>query len=165
MQGYVILIYAARTYVYIETPYFIPPQPVLMALTTKSLAGVDVCVMLPAHAYRWFVDHAARSYIERARDAGVKFYLYQPGINHSKLLIIDDMVCSCGSTNIDFRGCENNFDSFLYTSATEMALRMKQQVLGDPAHCSRLDDNYLFQHHTIHQRLADGVVRMFSPLM
>ena len=48
---------------------------------------------------------------------------------------------------------------------TEMALRMKHLFLGDLAHCSPLDENYLFQHHTIHQRLADGVVRMFSPLM
>ena len=94
MQGYVSLIYEARKYVYIETPYFIPPQPVLMALATKALAVVDVCVLLPEHADRWFVEHAARSYIDRAHDAGVRFYLYQPGINHSKLLIIDDMVCS-----------------------------------------------------------------------
>lgn len=165
MQGYVSLIYEARKYVYIETPYFIPPQPVLMALTTKALAGVDVCVMLPEHADRWFVEHAARSYIDRAHDAGVKFYLYQPGINHSKLLIIDDMVCSCGSTNIDFRSFENNCESNLFIYDTEMALRMKHLFLGDLAHCSPLDENYLFQHHTIHQRLADGVVRMFSPLM
>ena len=128
-------------------------------------AGVDVCVMLPEHADRWFVEHAARSYIDRAHDAGVKFYLYQPGINHSKLLIIDDMVCSCGSTNIDFRSFENNCESNLFIYDTEMALRMKHLFLGDLAHCSPLDDNYLFQHHTIHQRLADGVVRMFSPLM
>lgn len=165
MQGYVSLIYEARKYVYIETPYFIPPQPVLMALTTKALAGVDVCVMLPEHADRWFVEHAARSYIDRAHDAGVKFYLYQPGINHSKLLIIDDMVCSCGSTNIDFRSFENNCESNLFIYDTEMALRMKHLFLGDLAHCSPIDENYLFQHHTIHQRLADGVVRMFSPLM
>lgn len=136
-----------------------------MALTTKALAGVDVCVMLPEHADRWFVEHAARSYIDRAHDAGVKFYLYQPGINHSKLLIIDDMVCSCGSTNIDFRSFENNCESNLFIYDTEMALRMKHLFLGDLAHCSPLDENYLFQHHTIHQRLADGVVRMFSPLM
>ena len=42
---------------------------------------------------------------------------------------------------------------------------MKHLFLGDLDHCSPLDENYLFQHPTIHQRLADGVVRMFSPLM
>lgn len=165
MQGYISIIYEARKYVYIETPYFIPTQSVLIALQSQALAGIDVRVMLPEHADWWFVEHAARSYIDAAFDAGVKFYLYTPGINHTKMLVCDDCICTCGSTNIDFRSFENNSEANVFFFDTEMALRMKHIFMDDLKHCTALEDNYLFNHPRFFSRVCDGFVRLFSPLM
>ncbi len=165
MQGYISIIYRARKYVFIETPYFLPPQPVLLALTTRALSGVDVRIILPEHTDQWFVEHAARPYVNKAFEAGVKFYLYKPGINHTKLLVCDDSVCSCGSTNVDFRSFVNNCESNMFIYDVEMALRMKMLFIGDLKYCTSLNDNELFHHTSIGQRLLDGAIHMLSPLM
>lgn len=165
MQGYISIIYRARKYVYIETPYFIPPQPVLLALFTRALAGVDVRIILPEHTDQWFVEHAARSYVDKAHEAGVKFYLYRPGINHTKMLVCDDSLCSCGSTNVDFRSFENNCEANLFMYDTETALKMRILFTEDLKHCTKLSENYLFNNKNIRQKLLDGAIRLLSPLM
>lgn len=111
MQGYVRILLQARKYVYMETPYFPPTEPVLFAMRTAALAGVDIRLMLPRHADAKLVEWASRSYVMEAIEAGVKVYLYTAGFNHSKLLVSDDDLCTIGSTNIDFRSFENNFEA------------------------------------------------------
>ncbi len=165
MQGFISMIYLAHKYVYLETPYFIPPQPILLALTTRALAGVDIRIILPEHTDQWFVEHASRQYIDKAYEAGVKFYLYTPGINHTKMFVCDDSLCSCGSTNIDFRSFENNCEANLFVYNTEKALEMRQLFTEDLKYCTPLSQNTIFNHHTIRQRLIDGAIRMLSPLM
>jgi cardiolipin synthase len=109
MQGYVRIILAARRYIFIETPYFLPNEPILFALKTAALAGVDVRVMCPMSSDAHFIDWASRSYLREIYEAGARVYLYEPGFLHSKLLISDDSLVSCGSVNVDFRSLENNF--------------------------------------------------------
>lgn len=103
MQGYVKVLLQARSYVYMETPYFLPTEQVLFAMRTAALAGVDVRLMTPLKGDSWLIDTASKSYLREAAGAGVKVYMYKGGFNHSKLMVCDDMVSTCGSTNIDFR--------------------------------------------------------------
>ncbi len=103
MQGYVRILLQAQKYVYMETPYFLPTEPVLFAMRTAALAGVDIRLMIPRKADAKLVEWASRSYVMEAIEAGVKVYLYMGGFNHSKLLVSDDNLCTVGSTNIDFR--------------------------------------------------------------
>ena len=72
MQGFVRIILAARRYIYIETPYFLPNEPILFALKTAALAGVDVRVMCPLNSDARFIDWASRSYLREIYDAGAK---------------------------------------------------------------------------------------------
>lgn len=76
MQGYVRMILAAHRYVYIETPYFLPNEPVLFAIKTAAKAGVDVRILCPLRSDARFVEWASRSYLREAYEAGVKVYLY-----------------------------------------------------------------------------------------
>ena len=87
MQGYVRILLEARRYVYIETPYFMPTDPVLFALCTAAQAGVDVRLMVPHHSDARLPEWATRSFIGQVVAAGVKVYLYQAGFNHSKLTL------------------------------------------------------------------------------
>ena len=97
--------------------------------------------------------------------AGVKVYLYQAGFNHSKLLVTDDSLCTCGSTNVDFRSFENNFESNIFFYDSQMALRMKQVFNDDLAHCQLLTSESAFMHRGFGQRLWESIIRLFSPLM
>ncbi|WP_294789051.1 cardiolipin synthase, partial [Prevotella sp.] len=107
MQGYVRILLEAKRYVYMETPYFLPTEPVLFAMRTAALAGVDVRLLIPRRSDAWLIQLASMSYVTETLEAGVKVRLYEKGFNHSKLLVADDQISTCGSTNIDFRSFEN----------------------------------------------------------
>lgn len=164
MQGYVRILMSAEKYVYIETPYFLPTEPILFAMRTAALAGVDVILMIPNHADSKLVEWAANSYVRQTLDAGVKVMLYKKGFNHSKLLISDDALCTCGSTNVDFRSFENNFESNAFIYDTDMALRMKDVFLEDLKYCVPLSEHKIISQYGFFRRLGESVVRLLSPL-
>ena len=165
MQGYVRILLQARKYVYMETPYFLPTEPVLFAMRTAALAGVDIRLMLPRHADAKLVEWASRSYVMEAIEAGVKVYLYTAGFNHSKLLVSDDNLCTIGSTNIDFRSFENNFEANAFFFDEGMAQRVKAVYLRDEAKSILVDDVSYFVKRPFLQRLFESTVRLLSPLL
>ena len=165
MQGYVRAITAARKYIYIETPYFLPNEPVLFALKTAATAGVDVCLLCPRHSDARFTEWAGRSYLRELSEAGARVSLYQSGFLHSKLMIVDDSLSTCGSTNVDVRSFENNFESnvFIYDEGT--ALRLKKVFLDDLAQSVPLSDVPSWSHPKFMQRLWESLTRLLTPLL
>lgn len=165
MQGYVRILLEAKRYVYMETPYFLPTEPVMFAMRTAALAGVDVRLMVPLHSDAKFVEWASRPYIQEAADSGVKVYLYKAGFNHSKLLVSDDSLSTCGSTNIDFRSFENNFESNVFIYDCGMAQRVKAVFIDDMNNCVMYGDYMRTRRLSFTHRLWESFVRLFSPLM
>ena len=165
MQGYVRIILQAHRYVFMESPYFLPTEPVLFAMRTAALAGVDVRLIVPRHGDAKLVEWASRSYLMEVIEAGVKVYLYEEGFNHSKLLVSDDNLSSCGSTNIDFRSFENNFEANAFFFGEGMALRIKKVFLTDQAKSTLVDDVAYFVKRPFLQRLFESLVRLLSPLL
>ena len=165
MQGYVRVLLEAQQYVYIATPYFLPTEPILFAMRTAALSGVDVRLMLPRHSDSRLLEWASISYVMETLEAGVKVLLYTAGFNHSKLLVCDDSLCTCGSANVDFRSFENNFEANIFFYDRTMALRMKQVFLDDEAHCTTIDNVRELTHRPFRLRLWESVVRLISPLL
>jgi cardiolipin synthase len=165
MQGYVRIILAARRYIFIETPYFLPNEPILFALKTAALAGVDVRVMCPMSSDAHFIDWASRSYLREIYEAGARVYLYEPGFLHSKLLISDDSLVSCGSVNVDFRSLENNFEANVFVYDEGTALRLKKVYLDDQSHAILLGDVPNRLHPKFYARLWESFTRLVSPLL
>ena len=165
MQGYVRIISSAQRYVYIQTPYFLPTEPVLFALKTAALGGVDVRVMVPLRNDARFVEWSSRSYLREVIDAGVKVSLYRDGFLHAKMLVCDDQICSCGSTNVDFRSFENNFEAnvFIYDEVT--AAEMRDIYLEDEQKSIWFTDIPKRIHPRFFKRLGESFARMLSPLM
>lgn len=165
MQGYVRILLEAKRYVYMETPYFLPTEPVLFAMRTAALAGVDVRLILPMHSDSKIVEWASTSYINEVEEAGVKVYFYQAGFNHSKFLVSDDSICTCGSTNIDFRSFEHNFEANVFFYDEGVALRMKKIFLNDQALSQTYDDMVTRTHLTFWKKLWMSLIRLLSPLL
>lgn len=164
MQGFVRIILGARHYLYLETPYFLPNEPVLFALKTVALAGVDVRVICPRHSDARFVEWASRSYLREVMEAGVQVYLYEKGFLHSKLMVCDDAVSTCGSTNLDFRSFENNFEANIFFYGGDIALRMKQLFLDDLKRSVLLSEIPERMNRNFVTRLWESFTRMLSPL-
>lgn len=162
MQGYERILMQARHYVYMETPYFLPTETILSAMRTAALSGVDVRLMVPLRGDSKIIDIAQRTWLKEVMEAGVKVYCYKAGFNHSKILVTDDSLCTCGSTNIDFRSFEHDFESNIFFYDREMALRMKQVYLHDE------HDSFLLSRvsrRPFLTRLWESLVRLLSPLL
>ena len=165
MQGFVRIIMAARQYIYIETPYFLPTDAVLFALKTAAVAGIDVRLLVPKENDAWFADWAGRSFLREAEEAGVKVSLYTAGFMHSKLMVCDDSICTCGSTNVDFRSFENNFEANAFIYSNEVACRLKQLFLTDESQSVRLTSLPSRMKPRFLVRLWESIIRMLAPLM
>ena len=163
-QGYVRIILGAKRYLYLETPYFLPNESVLFALKTAALGGVDVRVICPRRSDARFVEWASRSYLREIQEAGVKVYLYEAGFLHSKMLVCDDSITTCGSTNLDFRSFENNFEANIFFFDEGLALRMKNIFLRDQEQAVTLEDAKERMNNGFFVRLWESVTRMLSPL-
>lgn len=165
MQGYVRILLEAKNYVYMESPYFLPTEPVLFAMRTAALAGVDVRLMVPRHSDSHLLEWASLSYVVETLAAGVKIKLYEGGFNHSKLLVADDEVSTCGSTNIDFRSFENNFESNVFFYDRQMALRIKELYMADEAQSVDFNDVDTLIHRPYLHRLTESLFRLLAPLL
>lgn len=165
MQGYVRILMEAKSYVYMESPYFLPTEPILFAMRTAAITGVDVRLMIPLSSDAKLVEWSTHSYVKEVIEAGVKVYFYKAGFNHSKLLVSDDFICTCGSTNIDFRSFDNNFEANVFFYDRDLALRMKDVYLTDEAESVTMDEVTSLRRTPFLYRLRDSLVRLLSPLL
>lgn len=165
MQGYVRVLLEAKRYVYMQSPYFMPTEPILFAMRTAALTGVDVRLMIPMRGDSRIVEWASISYVMETLEAGVKVYLYQGGFNHSKLLVSDDCISTCGSTNVDFRSFEHDFESNIFFYDEGMALRFKRIFLADQQSSVLIDEVRRVVGRTFFRRLWESLLRLLSPLL
>lgn len=164
MQGLIKALCSSRRYFYIETPYLLPTEEVVVALQTAALAGVDVRIMLPKRADTYLTHKGSLSYLDELMRAGVKVYLYRKGFLHSKLWVSDDELSSVGSTNMDFRSFEHNFEANAFFYDTGMALYLKEVFLADQKH-SQLLSPKLWSQRSWKNKLTESVVRLLAPLL
>jgi cardiolipin synthase len=98
------LVYAAQEKIILVSPYFVPDDSMLYAITTAAQSGLHVELFVSEIGDQFFVYHAQRSYYETLLRAGVVIYLYKsPTILHAKHMTIDDEVSVIGSSNMDMR--------------------------------------------------------------
>lgn len=155
----------AHDYVYIQTPYFLPTDSLVYALQVSALSGVDVRVMIPDRPDWVVMRWAAFSYISQMLTAGVKVYLYKPGVLHAKTLVADDELVSIGSANFDFRSFEHNFETNALVYGSELALKVKDDFFNDMKHCVLIDDLEQWRQRPFLQKVCESVVRLVSPVL
>jgi cardiolipin synthase len=147
---------------WLTTPYFVPGEPALMALTGAALRGVDVRLLVPRRSDSLVVSAAARSYYDELIAAGVKVWEYKARMLHSKTLVVDENCAFVGTANFDNRSFRLNFEvcAIIYghTLAQPLAAQFETDLLSASAvHAHR--------HQPFLRRLADAVARLFSPLL
>lgn len=165
MQGMVNVCEQSRRYLYIQTPYFTPTAPVLMAIQNAALAGVDVRLMVPSTADRGAITRlASQSYFRDLIPAGVKIYRFNKGFMHAKTIVCDDDFATIGSTNLDPRSMEQNFEvnAFFYDSA--VACCQRDIFLEDQQQCTLVDPEE-WLHRSPLQKLLESLARLLTPIL
>ncbi|WP_235560886.1 cardiolipin synthase [Bacillus sp. FJAT-28004] len=155
---------AASNRIYITTPYFIPDASLLMSLRTAALSGVDVRLIIPGIADSKLVLLATLSYMEEMLEAGVKVYRYEKGFIHSKVMIVDQLLATVGTANVDMRSLLSNFElnAVLFDEGT--IKRLETDFMEDLKHSRELDKR-IFMNRPSRQKAAEALVRMLSPLL
>lgn len=116
LQAYFQMISSADERIWITTPYLVPEDGLMLAFKTAAMSGVDVRIIIPDKPDHFFVYWASRDNIEELLEAGVKIYEYKKGFIHSKIVLVDDVLSTVGTANLDIRSMEINFEvnAFLY---------------------------------------------------
>ena len=104
LRLFTALVHRAQHRLSLTSPYFVPDDSLLEAITTASYRGVDVELFVSELADQFMVQHAQSSYYEELLSAGVRIYLYpKPTVLHAKFFTVDDIVGVIGSSNMDYR--------------------------------------------------------------
>jgi len=163
-DGYLKMIFRAKKYIYIQTPYFIPDVSFLDALRIACLSGVDVRIMIPNKPDHIFVYWATYSNVGHLLKAGAKIYIYDNGFLHSKQIVIDDEVATVGTANIDVRSFKLNFEvnAFIYDpiAAHQLAELFEQDLL-----VSRELTLETYQQRSFTIRLKESIAHLISPIL
>ena len=163
-QAFFTAITGAEKYLYIESPYFLPTESILMGLKTAALSGTDVRLIVPGKSDAYITEASSHSYLKEIMEAGVRVYFYKKGFLHSKLLITDDTLTSVGSANMDFRSFEDNFEvtSFIYDpKTTALAKNIFMNDLS-VSHEITLDE---WKQRKRIKKFSESLARLFSPLL
>jgi cardiolipin synthase len=119
-QMYFAMISTAVNRIWITTPYLAPGEGIMEALSVAALSGVDVRILMPDKPDHFLAYWAGRSNIEGLLRAGVRIWRYNRGFVHAKTLLMDNLVASVGTANLDTRSLEINFEvqAFIYDADT-----------------------------------------------
>jgi cardiolipin synthase len=155
---------SAKNYIYIHTPYFIPPEALSVCVQTAALSGIDVRLMIPKKSDTQITHIGTSNYIGIMMEAGVKVYQYGEGFLHSKATVIDDVISIVGSCNMDERSFTQNFEASVFIYDTATAKSLKQLFLRDMEHCTELTYSE-WKARSRWQKAKEAFVRLFSPLL
>lgn len=157
-------IVTSEKYVYITTPYFIPNDQIITALQVASKSGVDVRLLIPKDSDSWTAKHATNSYLECLLEANVKIYRYCKGFIHAKTIVVDDMFASVGTSNMDNRSFNINFEinAMIYDEAK--SLELKAHFFEDLNDSEEIDyERWINRSRT--QKFQESYCRLWTPLL
>jgi cardiolipin synthase len=120
------LLHSAQRKVIVVSPYFVPDEALLLAITTACHRGLQVELFVSEEGDQAIVYHAQRSYYEVLLRAGVKIWMYKkPYILHSKSMSIDDEIAIFGSSNMDMRSFGLNMEISMLVRGTEFVEELR----------------------------------------
>jgi cardiolipin synthase len=119
------LLYSAERRLSLTSPYFVPDESLLYAVTTAAQRGVEVELFVSATADQFMVAHAQRSYYDALLTAGVRIWLYpEPFVLHAKHFSVDDRIAVIGSSNMDMRSFALNYEVIMMMTGSEIVGRL-----------------------------------------
>ena len=163
-QAYFAAIATATEFVYISTPYLMPPSDIMTALKTSALGGIDVRIIVPGLSDAITSKWGTNSYIEELLDAGVKMYFYKAGFIHSKVIVVDGIISSIGTANLDFRSLETNFEVNAMIYDEETAQILTDQFLEDQEKSSEVVLEEWINRPRLN-KIKESFARILSPML
>jgi len=154
----------ARKSVRIMTPYFIPDRPLVSAIVTAAMRGVEVTLVLPEKNNLPFVHWATRAYLWEILQHGVKVYYQPPPFVHTKLFLVDDIWALIGSANLDPRSLRLNFELNLEVYDVDFAATLAAHF-SRAISVSREETLEAVDSRSLAEKIRDCTAKLFSPYL
>lgn len=163
-QLFATLLAMARKEVVISTPYFVPSPTVLDAIYAAGVRGVDVTMIFPQRNDSWIVAAASRSNYRQLLLHGVKIREFRDGLLHSKTLTIDRALSLVGSTNLDLRSFDLNYENDILLRSDELtqAIFERQQDYVQRSDLVTIDDVNAWSYG---RRIWNNVIATVGPVL
>jgi cardiolipin synthase len=163
-QAYFSAIASATEYVYVSSPYLMPPPDIVTALKTSALGGIDVRIIVPGLSDAITSKWGTNSYIEELLEAGIKIYFYRAGFIHSKVIVVDGVFSSVGTANLDFRSLETNFEVNAMIYDEEIAGVLTRQFLDDQDNSQEITlEEWIKRPRS--SKIKESFARILSPML
>lgn len=164
LRLFLTLLYNAQHRITITSPYFVPDESILYAITTATQRGVEVQLFVSEIGDQALVYHAQRSYYEALLRAGVQIWMYRaPYILHAKHFTVDDDVAVIGSSNMDMRSFSLNMEVSLMVRGHSFVAAMREVEDGYRALSRQLTlEEWMKQ--PIRSTILDNLARLTSGL-
>ncbi len=156
----------ARERLWIQNPYFIPEPDAVQAFGTAVKRGVDVRIMVPSTqaSDMRIVQHAAHRNFQELLDSGVRLYEYDRTLLHQKVMTVDGVWCSVGSSNFDDRSFETNDEVMVGFLDRALAKRLEEIFEADLEHCIELNARDWKKRGLLH-RAKDSALYLFNEVL
>lgn len=154
----------AERSILLTTPYFVPGEPLTIALQNAAMRGVEVRLLVPEKNDSRLVQYASRRYFDDLLSAGVKVMLFRGGLLHTKSITVDEEFALFGTVNLDVRSLHLNFELMLLVfdpSFTHALVELQQsyEAAAVPLDATR------WRHRPLRERLKEGACFLVSPLL
>lgn len=163
--GYEWLLQNARDYIYLQTPYFVPPQSLLNSLKSAALRGVDVRIMFPEKVDTVLMGHANKAYYRECLEAGIRLYERGGEFIHSKTVVCDDYLTQIGTANIDIRSFELNHEVNTYIYDNETAVAYKEIFFKDLELSKEIILKDWWESRRWYEMLLSRIIRLFAGIL
>lgn len=161
---YMDLLYNAKKYVHIMTPYLILDNEMITALTYAARRGVDVKILMPGIPDKPYAFAVAKTFYPELLKAGVRIFQFTPGFLHAKSFVVDDEKAVVGTINLDFRSLYLHFECAAFFCRMDAVSDVEQdfcRTLLQSREITLMDCRYEKTTTKIYGRL----LRMIAPLM
>ena len=163
-QVYLDMIYGAKDYLHIMTPYLILDHETLQAFQFAAKRGVDVKIIMPHIPDKWYAFVVAKTYYQELLKTGVKIYEYTPGFIHAKSFVTDDEQAVVGTINLDFRSLYLHFECAAYMYKVPCIADIEKDYQETLEKCQRITVEDC-RREKLSVKAAGRILRLFAPLM
>ena len=164
MEAIFSAITSADNYVYLTTPYFIPNDQVITALQVASRSGIDVRILIPDKSDSLIAKYATNSYLERLFEADIKVYRYKKGFIHAKTMVVDDVFSTIGTSNMDYRSFNINFEINALVYNRIVSKELKSHFIEDLENAVLMNPK-AWLNRSKKEKLKEAFCKLWAPLL
>lgn len=161
---YMDILYSARKYVHIMTPYLVLDHEMMVALTYAAKRGIDVKIIMPHIPDKKYAFLLARTYYNELLSAGVEIYEFIPGFVHTKAVVSDDEKAVVGSINMDFRSFYLSFECAALLYRNEAVMQVEGDFQNTLAQCAKVTKE-VYSNQPLINKVLGKMMRLFAPMM